>query len=189
MSNDRKLTKAEALRGLMTDLDLERAEKEAASMTEEELVAAEKADGAHEAMESVYANVDAMFKDARSKLPPENVRDIRSARRWSTMNVITTGLSVFAATACFILVLGKLDQLPGVAYPTKPAGPTAGGIPRTDADDAREMAFQHCAVRDYEQCLWWLDTAKRLDPRDEEPVVAQARAIAVEELAKQRAPH
>jgi hypothetical protein len=167
MSNDdRKLSKAEALRGLMADLEAERLQEEAESMTEEELIAAEKADGSHEAMERAYANVDKMFEKARAEQkPPSKVRDIGSARRWSTMSVVAAATTAFTLAAGLVLMLGKFDQLPDALYPKVFVLTTAAAVPpQSYARQAFDSAARTCALDQYAECLKWLDEAKSADP-------------------------
>jgi len=195
MTDDKKLSKAEALRGLWADLEAERLQEEAESMTEEEPIAAEKADGSHEAMERAYANVDKAFAEAHAKAakaekPQSNVVDIRSAKRWSTLNVATSMATAFVAAACLVLVLGRLNKLPSGAYPTPTSTATAaGGQGDPKADAAFQLALRECATDEYDQCLRDLDYAKEVDPSiatDGAWVYCHAKATRLLELQKKQ---
>jgi hypothetical protein len=128
--------------------------------------------------------------------PKARVRDIREAKRWSTLSVVATAATSFATAAVVVLVLGRTENLPGdlqfplyqrpSTRPTAAANGTETAPPgTTSAESYRYAAYQQFFEHDYGRCLQSLDLAKDLDPAgDQDPKIQNMRAEAKERFLK-----
>ena len=187
MSDDKKkLSKAEALKGMWVDLEAERLQKEAESMTEEELIEREKAVGAHEAMNDAFANVHKMIDEAKREEPKtkSNVVDIGIARRAKAKLATTVGVLSFLTGGGIIPIYMAANNIPLAALNSPVATPiftAAASQAEERAHKLREKAYDECFKGQYAQCLQDLDEAQGLDPAgNDTPTAMSARKFATE---------
>lgn len=122
---------------------------------------------------------------ASTQKPPaekSNVIDLRTYRQRVTRWAAGSGLGGIAlAAAIYGLYVNAADlHLTPVSIPT-----TAASGEMNEATQQRYEGMSYCAIRDYKQCLVYLDRARALDPGGEAgwPRVQVARAIAEQAVA------
>jgi len=189
MSDEPKVT-PEMLARVLHEARAEELAEKTAKMTEAEKdKALAKMGTSRAALKASLAERRAKYEAEQKKTKPEPTAKVVELSSWRTRILpwaaILTGIGTTGSFATGLAIYQRLATMPGT-YAAPPETATASPA-ALQARELRYDALRMLELGNYQECIWELDDARRLDPEGEhDPALASARRRAEQALTEQK---